>query len=135
MTGQRRLLMSIWPWAGLVIAVLIALPNLIWQASNGWPQTEMAQALQARSEEPLAFLLYQPLLLSIALAVPAAAGLWWLARSPESSEWRPIAIAYGFLVVLFLVTGGKNYYIAPMYSAFLAAGGVWFGRLPRRCKG
>lgn len=133
-TRRRGVLASAWPWFGVLIAVAIALPNLIWQANNGWPQLEMAEAIGDRSEGPLSFLLLQPLLLSIALAVPAVAGFWWLARSDEARLWRPIPIAYGFLIVLFLVTGGKNYYIAPMYSALLAAGGVWFDRLSRRGK-
>lgn len=128
-TWQRRLLASVWPWLGVLIAGAIALPNLIWQASNGWPQLEMAEALRGRSEGVVAFLLYQPLLLSITLAVPATAGLWWLVRSQEARPWRPIPLAYLFLVILFLATGGKAYYVAPMYAALLAGGGVWFDRL------
>lgn len=128
-TTRRRLLASPWPWLGVLIAVAIALPNIIWQAGNGWPQLEMAEALRARSEGPLAFLLYQPLLLSVTLSIPAVAGTWWLARSEEARPWRPIPAMLVFLVPVFLVTGGKPYYVAPMYSALLAAGGVWFGRL------
>jgi 4-amino-4-deoxy-L-arabinose transferase-like glycosyltransferase len=128
-TRQRRLLASVWPWLGVLIAAVIALPNLIWQANNGWPQLEMAEALRNRSEGALAFILYQPLLISIALAVPAAAGLWWLAKSEEARRWRPIPVAFLFLVVVFVATGSKAYYIAPMYSALLAAGAVWFHRL------
>lgn len=131
-TSQRRLLASVWPWLGVVVAAVIALPNLVWQANNGWPQLEMAEALSDRSEGAVAFLLNQPLLLSVALAVPAAAGLWWLIRDEEARPWRPIAFAYLFLLVLFLATGGKAYYVAPMYSALLAAGGVWFQRLSSR---
>ncbi len=131
-TSQRKLLASSWPWIGVAIAGLIALPNLIWQANHGFPQLEMAGALQARSEGPLAFALFQPLLLSIALAVPAAIGWWKLARSETLTPWRPVAVAYGFLFVAFLVTGGKAYYIAPMYSVLLAAGSLWFEGLGDR---
>ena len=128
-TRQRKLLASPYPWLGVAIAALIALPNLIWQANNGWPQLEVAEALSARSDGPLAFVLQQPALLSITLAIPAFAGLWWLARSDEVRQWRPLPIAYLVLFAGFLVTGGKSYYVAPMYSALLAAGGVWFERL------
>ena len=134
-TRQRRILASVWPWTGVAIAVLIALPNLIWQWSNDFPQLEMAAALQARSDGPLAFVLFQPLLLSIVLAVPAAIGWWHLAKSDRLESWRPIAIAYAVLFVAFLVTGGKPYYIAPMYSVLLAAGALWYeglSRTPRR---
>lgn len=129
LTRQRRLLASPWPWIGVVIAGLIALPNLIWQASNGWPQFEMAQALADRSDGPLAFVLFQPALLSITLAVPAAVGLWWLARSEAAQRWRPLAIAYLVLFVVFLLTGAKAYYIAPMNTVLLAAGSLWFADL------
>ena len=127
----RRLLRSRYPWLGVVIAMVIAAPNLLWQAANGWPQLEMAEALSGRSDGPLAFLLFQPLLLSVTLAIPAVAGWWWLAFSREADRWRPLAFAYVFLLIVFLLLGGKNYYIAPMYSVLLAAGGRWFDRLTR----
>ncbi len=126
LVSERRRLVSPWPWFGVAIAVLVALPNLAWQAANDWPQLEMASALRARSDGPIAFVLQQPALLSVTLAVPAAAGWWRLARSTELRPWRTIAIAYAALFVTFLATGGKAYYIAPLYSALLAAGGLWF---------
>ena len=128
-SDQRHLLASPLPWLGVAIATVIALPNLIWQVTNGWPQIEMADALRTRSDGPLSFVLSQPLLASPPMAIPAGAGLWWLARSDDSRRWRPIPIAYGLLVLTFLATGGKAYYLAPMFSVLHAAGAVWFERL------
>ncbi len=128
-TRQRSLLSSPWPWAGVAVAVVIALPNMIWQWNNGFPQLEMAAALRARSDGALAFVLFQPLLLSIVLAIPAAIGWWRLARSEALEPWRSLAIAYAVLFFGFLATGGKAYYIAPMYSVLLAAGSLWFAGL------
>lgn len=128
-SGQRRLLVSPLPWLGVAIAVVLALPNLTWQIANGWPQFEMAEALRARSDGPLAFVLSQPLLASPPLAIPAGAGLWWLVRSDDARRWRPIPVAYGLLAITFIATGGKAYYLAPMFSVLHAAGAVWFQRL------
>ena len=128
-SAKRRVLAGVWPWMGGGIAALVALPNLIWQAANDWPQLEMASALADRSDGPVAFVLEQVGILSIALAVPAAVGLWRLARSPELRKWRPIASTFGLLFVFFLVTGGKSYYIAPLFPALLAAGALWFEEL------
>lgn len=133
-TRQRRRLLSPWPWLGVALAAVIALPNLIWQASHQWPQMEVAEQLAERSDGPLAFLLNQPLLLSITLAVPAGAGLWWLFRTDRARRWRPIPIAFVVLIVVFMVTGGKAYYVAPMYPVLLAAGAVWFEGLSRTWK-
>lgn len=128
-TRQRRILASPLPWLGALIAVSVALPNLIWQADHGWPQLEVAEALRARSDGPLAFVVLQVGLLSLTLVIPAAVGFWWLARSEQARPWRLFPIAYGLLFVAFLATGGKAYYIAPMYTVLLAAGALWFERL------
>lgn len=128
-SAQRRVLAGPWPWLGGGIALLIALPSLIWQAANGWPQFEMARVIAGRSDGPALFVLQQIGLLSITLAIPAAVGWWRLMRSPDLRQWRPIAVTFAGLFVLFLVTGGKSYYVAPLYPVLLAAGAVWFGRL------
>lgn len=132
LTRQRRLLVSGWPWIGALVSLLVSAPNLLWQASNGWPQLDMAEALRARSDGPIAFVILQVALLSVTLAIPAFVGLWWLARAEKARPWRPIPIVFGILFVAFLATGGKAYYLAPIYSALLAAGALWFERLSDR---
>ena len=122
LVGRRALLRSRWPWLGALLAVGIAAPNLVWQARHSWPQLEMAQALAARSEGRLAFLVQQGLLLSVVLAVPAAGGLWWLLRS---TRWRPVAVVVIVVALTFLFLDGKAYYLAPTYPTLLAAGAVW----------
>lgn len=131
-TRQRRVLASPWPWAGVALAALIALPNLIWQVANDFPQLEMAEALARRSDGPAAFVFQQIGLLSIALAVPAAVGLWCLMRSRDLARWRPIAWAFVILFLTFLATGGKAYYMAPLYPVLLAAASLWFQGLSGR---
>ncbi len=125
-TPQRKLLADKWPWLGVVIAAVIALPNFLWQAANEFPQFEMATALADRSDGPVTFVLEQIGLLSIVLAVPAAIGLWRLLRSPRLARWRAIGIAFVLLFVFFLLAGGKSYYVAPMFPVLLAAGSLWF---------
>lgn len=132
---SRTMVRGVMPWLGAGIALIIAFPNLAWQANHGWPQVEMGNALRARGDGPIAFVLLQAALLSLALAVPAAFGWWHLLRSETFRQWRPIALIYVFLFFVFLLSGGKAYYLAPMYSALLAAGAVWFeglGVRPRR---
>lgn len=133
LASRPRVLASPWPWAGAVLALVLFLPNLLWQAANGWPQLEMAEALAARSDGPLAFLLFQPVLVSVLLIVPAVAGAWWLWRA-EGGRWRALPITFLLLAATYVTTGGKFYYLAPLYVPFLAAAGVWLerGGRPRR---
>ena len=128
-TPQRRLLAGPWPWAAAGIAALLAAPNIIWQAANDFPQLEMARSLADRSDGPVVFVLEQIGLLSIVLAIPAVIGWWLLMRSADLAKWRPVGMTFALLFVFFLVTGGKSYYVAPMYPVLLAAGALWFDGL------
>jgi 4-amino-4-deoxy-L-arabinose transferase-like glycosyltransferase len=124
--GPRRALVSVWPWLGGLLALVVWAPNLIWQAANGWPQLELAEAIAAGSSgtsEPwYLFLPFQLVLVSPLLVPVWAVGWWRLARDPSLRTWRGFAVAYAVLALLFLVTGGKPYYLAGLYPVLLAAG-------------
>jgi 4-amino-4-deoxy-L-arabinose transferase-like glycosyltransferase len=46
---HRPVLRTRWPWLGAGIAAVIWLPNIIWQATHGWPQLAMASALHQQN--------------------------------------------------------------------------------------
>ena len=126
---DRRLLEALrspWLWAGVALALVVWLPNLAWQAMNGWPQAELAADIrQDEAAESRATMLPLQLLLVGPLLVPVlAAGLWGLFRDPMLRPWRSFGIAYLALLVLLLVLGGKPYYAAPFLLGLLAAGAV-----------
>ena len=115
---------SRWAWAGLGIAILIWAPNLAWQASNGFPQLQMAGQIGASSDNrvkliPELLLLAGPLMFPISLA-----GAWWLLRAPGSRTWHAVGYAVPILLILVLVTGGKSYYAAGVFAPLMAAGAV-----------
>lgn len=124
--GPRSALRSPWPWAGVVVAVVLWAPNLWWQATNGWPLLELSEAIAAGSSgtsQPwYVFLPFQLLLISPALVPVWAVGWWRLARDPALRAWRAFAVAYALLAVVFVVTGGKPYYLLGLYPVLLAAG-------------
>jgi hypothetical protein len=45
-----------------------------------------------------------------------------LFRDSAVRRWRPVAVAYVFLLVVFIALGGKAYYLAGMYPALAGAG-------------
>ncbi|VFA90550.1 Uncharacterised protein [Nocardia farcinica] len=113
----------------VVAGLLIAAPNLWWQARSGWPQLEMSRAIaggsSGTSDGRLAFVLTQFGLVGPLLAPVWLLGLWWLWRQVR---YRAFALVYPALFLLFLVTGGKAYYLGGMYPVLLAAGAVAAGR-------
>ena len=123
----RPHLRSPWLWAGAAISVLLWAPNLWWQIENGWPQFTLAGSV--RDEYGTVGGLVELLVLQVFLLNPLGGFLVWKGlsgalRSRESGPARPIAIAYLFLLVLFVVTGGKAYYLVELLVPLVAVGSV-----------
>ena len=47
LTRERKILANRWLWLGGAIAFAIFLPNLVWEATHGWPQIEVVRNGQA----------------------------------------------------------------------------------------
>ena len=133
---HRPVLRTRWPWLGAGIAAVIWAPNLIWQATHGWPQLAMASALHQQNTSAADYvgglpaqLVYLGLLV-IPLTIAGFIRLW---RTPEL---RFIAVAATVIVVYVLAwVPGKVYYTDGMAPAVLAAGSLaaerWIARARR----
>ncbi|MCW2783729.1 MAG: glycosyltransferase family 39 protein [Marmoricola sp.] len=121
--GPRALLTTPGPYAAAVIAVVIASPYVIWQAVHGLPQIDVARGISngdsGTSSPRILFLPMQLLIVGPWLAPIWITGLVQLLRRPPL---RALAATYIGLCVLFLVVGGKPYYLAGLYPLLLAAG-------------
>lgn len=128
LTPARRYLASRWFLAGGAAALLIFLPNLVWNIQHGFPILELQANIRASqrnvSLNPLQFLLEEvfylhPLTLPIWLA-----GLGWYAFHREGKAYRVFGWAFLITLVILLATGGRTYYLAPAFPMLLAAGAV-----------
>jgi hypothetical protein len=136
LVGPRAALRSPWPWLAGVIALLAWAPFLVWQTAHGWPQLDVATSIAAGSSgtsEPwYLFIPFQLVLISPVLVPVWVAGLVRLLRDPQLRLYRAFAVAYAALAILFLLTGGKPYYLCGLYPVLLAAGAEpalrWVGR-------
>ena len=129
------LLRNRWFALGTLIAAVIFLPNLIWQAQHDWATLEFLRTLQSHTDSissPWLYFPYQLVLLGPLLAVIWIPGVWWLLRSADARPFR--AMAFGYLVVLLLlfVLRGKAYYVGSWYPALFAAGSVRLAKVGRR---
>lgn len=125
-SGPRRVFTSPWLWAGGLVALLLWAPYLAWQATHGWPQLEVSQAIAAgasgTSESRLAFVPYQLLLVGVWLAPIWITGLVRLLRDPALRWCRALGWTYLFVGAVFIAAGGKPYYLVGMYPLLFAAG-------------
>jgi hypothetical protein len=127
LTAQRRELAKPWVWLGFAIALLIFLPNLLWEIHNHFPTLEDLENVRKTGKNitvgPIRFLgqqmlLTQPLLLPVWLA-----GLWYFFRG-RGGRLRVVGWTYVVLLVTLMALKGKNYYLAPIYPMLFAGGGV-----------
>jgi hypothetical protein len=123
--GTRWQLRTAYPWLGGLIALLLWLPNLIWQFQNGWP----ALALGADIADEFGGLTGRLGLLGQALAMfsPVIAVVWLyglvqLFRDPTWARFRPIGVAFLVSTAVFLIAAGKGYYLAGAIVPLVAAG-------------
>ncbi len=124
LVGPRSVLRNRHLWAGAVIALVVAAPNLIYQASHGFPQLQMIAALNAANAVwGRAILLPIQLLPMGLIAAPVwIAGLVALWRR---ETWRPVrfvGVAYVVALVLTFIAGGQYYYVMGLQAFLLAAG-------------
>jgi hypothetical protein len=137
-SALRADLKTAWPWLALLLAVLVGLPSIMGQVAWQWPFLEQARVLrttQLARVSPLDFISGQFLMLGAAapLALLGLAALLtrrvpdgWRIREP----WRALGVLFLTTATLFLLLGGKPYYLAPLHGMLVAAGAVrlegWF---------
>ncbi|HEX6158848.1 MAG TPA: glycosyltransferase family 39 protein [Thermoanaerobaculia bacterium] len=127
LTPLRRSLLRPWIYLGGAVAVLIFLPNVIWQWQHGFPTLELLANVKNSGKNvvysPLEFMKLQVMMLNPFAAPVWMAGLIWLFR-------RQRVLAWTYIVVLatFIWLEAKDYYVAPIYPMLFAAGAVWISR-------
>ena len=126
-TPQRRVLVRWQPWAGVLVAVAIAAPNLVWQAANGWPFVVHTAALAATRNipfSPFSFLVQEILALGPASAPVWLAGLAAFGFSPRFAPYRWVAVSWLLLIVAAAIGHARPYYLAAAYPLLIAGGAV-----------
>lgn len=122
--GPRDALRTWWLPAGVVVALLVASPNLVWQAAHGWPQLTVAAGISADdgTDNRIQFVPQQLVYLSPLFVPVWICGLVRLWRDHAVRWARAFGLAYPVASAMVLVIGGKSYYVIPMLLVPLAAG-------------
>ncbi|NWF85512.1 MAG: glycosyltransferase family 39 protein [Bryobacteraceae bacterium] len=122
---QWKLLLDRRLWCGAVLAAVIFLPHVIWQASNGWPTVEFVRnATQYKNVafSPLGFFGQQVLMMNPVAAPLWLGGLGYVLFARRARPFRAVGAAYLAILLLMLTQSAKPYYLSPVYPALFAAG-------------
>jgi hypothetical protein len=124
--GPRSVFRSRDLWIGIAIAVVIALPNVIWQAAYGFPFLELVRNDNSGNflGGPIGFVIGQSFLINVVLVPLIIAGIlmpFWLERL---RQFRFLSLTFVMMGVLILLTNGKAYYMAGAYPTIFALGAV-----------
>src|SRR5215472_5995824 len=116
LTPVRRFLRSPWSWCGVAAALLIMLPNVIWQIHNHFVSLEFLKTIHSRDISrgwTDYFLLNQLWKSANPVTVPLwAAGLWYVFAVPEGKRYRLVGWMFVIPLVTLLAAKGRDYYLS-----------------------
>jgi hypothetical protein len=131
LTPQRRILANRWFAVSVLLIVIVALANFLWQVRYHFPTLEWLRRVQATGKDvklpPLPFLWGQINMLTPHSLLLWGTGVLWLLIAKAARSFRFLGIFYLLFLVLMMALHAKDYYLAPAYPVFFAAGAVaWF---------
>jgi len=128
LTPTRRHVLSRWFWLGGALAVLIVLPNVVWQVQNDLASLEFyrnANLLKNVDTSPVEVLLAQVFVMN-PLAFPVwFAGLCFFLFSRQGRAFRILGLTYLFLLTTMMWAGSSRPdRMLAAYPMLFAGGGV-----------
>jgi hypothetical protein len=128
LTEQRKVFASKWIWIGGIIALLIFLPNLVWNIQHHFPFVELMRNIRTSARDvrlsPLGYIGTQ-----IFMMTPATFPCWFLGAFyfffwKDGKPFRVLGWSFLTVLAVFIVLHGKDYYAAPAYPIVLAGGAI-----------
>jgi len=140
LTPARRHLRSARLWAGMAVALVICLPNLIRQAQHDWVGLAFTSSIRERDialGRTEGFFSQQLFANANPFTLPLwLAGLRYYFVAAAGRPYRVLGWMFVIPLALFALLRGRFYYMAPGYPMLLAAGAVaavgWLNGRARR---
>jgi dolichyl-phosphate-mannose-protein mannosyltransferase len=134
LTRARRFLASGWLWAGAGLALVIFLPNLIWQAHHGFVSLHFLHHIHVRDVgEGRANGFFRDQFIICVNLIAAPLWIVGLISFLRNQSYRMLAWMYLIPLALFVIGKGRGYYLAGGYPMLIAMGATtaesWIGGL------
>jgi 4-amino-4-deoxy-L-arabinose transferase-like glycosyltransferase len=127
----RSQLRSPWLWGGVVVSLIIFLPNLIWQIQHHFISLDFLRHIHARDVgqgRTHGFLPEQLYVCVSAGLAPLALMSIWFFFSERGRKYRLLGWMFVLTLLLFVVAQARSYYLGPLYPVLLAGGSVMWER-------
>ena len=127
LTEHRKVFAKKQLYVGLLLALAIILPNLIWQYKNNFPvihHMKVLAATQLVNVKRLDFLKAQLFFFIGALFV-ILAGLYALLFYPPFKKYRAFFYSIVFTLLVFIYFKAKDYYAIGLYPIYISFGAVF----------
>ena len=132
-TQLRKLFLSKEIYITILLALIIVLPNLIWQISHQMPVLHHLGELrdsQLTNMSSATFLTEQLLMIFPATLI-ALPGMFYLLLSQDLKKFRVLGFSVVTVLALYLLLQGKSYYSAGIYPLLISVGAVFYERYLR----
>jgi len=129
-TKQRRLLLNKHLLGAVLLALLLFLPNMIWQFTHHLPvitHMNTLQKTQLNYIKPTDFITQQ-IMVNGTFIIVWLTGFFFLIFSYKLRKYQFLAFAYIAIFLFLMEMSGKNYYLFGAYPMLFAAGGFGFER-------
>jgi Dolichyl-phosphate-mannose-protein mannosyltransferase len=118
--AARPLLRSRYLVYGVALLIVLAAPDVVWQALHGWPNLAVFGHLnQQAGQNRVLYWPIQVVYTSIALVPLWVGGIRWALRD---ARLRVVGVAAVAVIVAQFILGGKGYYPGGIYTFCFAAG-------------
>lgn len=127
LTPLRREFAKPWIWLAGAIALLIFLPNLVWQIHRNFPTLQDLENVRRTGKNivlsPPRFVMQQILMEQPVFAIFWIAGLCSFLFG-QGKRFRVLGFTFVIFFLTLLILHGKDYYVAPIYPMMFAGGAV-----------
>jgi hypothetical protein len=131
---QRKWYVTKYPYQAMLIALVLFLPNIIWQWQHHFPvlnhMRELAET-QLVHVDSFSFFMDQ-FQNHLAGSILWVAGLMYLLFSQKMRDYRMFGIGFLILLAMIYMLGGKTYYSLGIYPVLFVFGGLSIERVIHR---
>jgi hypothetical protein len=132
LTPARRQLASGRFWLGVLAAIVLFLPHVIWEVQSGFPSLEFMHNASQMKNARIGigeFIAGQFDGMNYMNGPLWLLGLWYFFFRPEGKTFRALGWMYVVVFLIMIAGNGKVYYLSPSYPVLLAGGAVFLERL------